>query len=85
MESLKTSDKWRFGIGGMAVFGLIAMGFAFGLGRVEEQTSFGLIPVLSFLGMVVGRFAEWAYYRLEPGSKPSAIPDSSGTAPPAES
>lgn len=60
---MTTADRYRFIVGGLAVFGLIAMGFTFGLGKVEEQTSFGLVPVLSFLGVVVGRFAEWAYYR----------------------
>lgn len=54
-------DKARFAIGASAVLGLFVMALAFGLGKVEESTSFGLIPVLTFLGIVIGRFAEWAY------------------------
>jgi hypothetical protein len=55
-------DKARYAIGAITVLGLVLMAFAFGLGKVEEQTSFGLIPVLSFLGVVVTRFAEWCYH-----------------------
>jgi hypothetical protein len=59
---MPTADKFRFLIGGLAVLGVILMSFAFALGRVEEHTSFGLIPVLSFLGMIVGDFAKWMYH-----------------------
>jgi hypothetical protein len=63
------SDKARYLIGSVAVLALVVMAFAFGLGKGEEQTSFGLIQVLSFLGVVVGRFAEWAYHTAGTGQQ----------------
>lgn len=66
------TDRWRFIVGGIAVFGLVVMGFAFGLGKVTEAESFGLVPVLSFLGMFIGRFAEWAYHRAGQPPTPEA-------------
>jgi hypothetical protein len=56
-----SDNKWRFVIGFLTVAGLMMMALAFALGKVEEATSYGLIPVLSFLGIVVTRFAEWCY------------------------
>jgi hypothetical protein len=37
------SNKARYLIGSVAVLALVVMAFAFGLGKGEEQTSFGLI------------------------------------------
>jgi hypothetical protein len=65
-------DKARYAIGAITVLGLVLMAFAFGLGKVEEQTSFGLIPVLSFLGVVVTRFAEWCYHTWRNGVEPTS-------------
>lgn len=69
---MTTADRWRFIVGGIAVLGLLLMGFAFGLGKVTESESFGLVPVLSFLGLFVGRFGEWMYHRSDRTPTPGA-------------
>jgi hypothetical protein len=36
------------------IVGLVAMGLAFGLGRVSQETSYGLTDVIGVLGVIAG-------------------------------
>jgi len=40
---------------------LAGLALAIALGRVEEKTSYGLMPLLSALSVLAGMFAQWAF------------------------
>ena len=43
----------------LTILGFLAARIA--LGHVEEATSFGLVPVLTTLGVLAGGFTQWAF------------------------
>lgn len=40
---------------------LAGLAVAIALGRVEEKTSYGLMPLLTALATLAGSFAQWAF------------------------
>ena len=54
-------DRYRFILGAIMVFSILALAGAIALGHVEEKTSFGLGAVLSIVGKLALDFSEWAF------------------------
>jgi len=60
---MTTLDKWKLIFGFSVLITLGGMGFAFGIGRVEEKSSYGLAPIIAILGTMAGGFSSWAFTR----------------------
>lgn len=58
---MHTLDKWKMTFGFILLILLGTMGLTFAHGRVEANTSFGLMPVLTTLSTLAGAFASWAF------------------------
>jgi hypothetical protein len=58
---MDSAVKWKllFGFSLLTLLAVIACLIA--LGHVEEKTSFGLVQVLTILGVLGGGFANWAF------------------------
>jgi len=54
-------DRYKFALGALIVVGLMALATAVALGKVEEKTSYGLVPILGILGKMALDFSEWAF------------------------
>lgn len=54
-------NRYRFILGSIILLGLLALGTAVALGKVEERSSYGLVPILGILGKVALDFSEWAF------------------------
>ena len=54
-------DRWKmiFGFALLLIMGV--MGMTFGIGHVESNTSFGLMPIITTLSTLAGAFAGWAF------------------------
>lgn len=48
-----------FGFSLLVIMACLALAIA--LGRVEEKTSYGLMPLLTALSTLAGGFAQWAF------------------------
>jgi len=55
------SDRYKFLVGYTVVLGLLLLGVAVALGKVEEKTSYGLVPILGIVGKIALDFSEWAF------------------------
>jgi hypothetical protein len=53
------SDKWKWMFGFYVVTILGLLGLTFGLGHVEEKTSYGLPVILNSLAVMAGAWAGW--------------------------
>jgi hypothetical protein len=60
-ERLKVLLAYAFGFATLAAYFILAVIIA--IGRIEEQTSFGLPIVLGALGPLGGAFVGWAFGR----------------------
>ncbi len=67
-------DRWKLVLGSLVLAGLIVLAVAVAMGKVEEKTSYGLVPILSLLGKVVLDFSEWAF-RVRTEEKPPTPED----------
>jgi len=58
---MSPSERWRmiFGMGLIVILAALALIIA--LGRVEQQTSYGLMPIIVALTAVSTTFANWAF------------------------
>ena len=54
-------DRYRFILGSLIVASLMILAIAIALGKVEEKTSYGLVPVVTILAKVALDFSEWAF------------------------
>jgi len=54
-------DRYRFILGSVIVLALLLLAIAIALGKVEEKTSYGLVPVVTILAKVALDFSEWAF------------------------
>lgn len=54
-------DTLRMVFGFSLLVILAALATAIALGKVEEKTSYGLIPLLTTLSILSGAFAQWAF------------------------
>ena len=54
-------ERYRFILGATIVGALLLLAIAIALGRVEEKTSYGLVPVVTILAKVALDFSEWAF------------------------
>lgn len=48
-----------FGFSLLVILALLALAIA--MGKVEEKTSYGLMPLLTALATLAGGFAQWAF------------------------
>lgn len=55
------SDRYRLVIGSIIIGGLLLLAIAVGIGKVEEKTSYGLVPILTILAKIALDFSEWAF------------------------
>ena len=56
-----TDDRIKMFIGTLVVVGLLGLTIFVALGKVEEKTSFGLLPILGSLTTLLGSFGVWVY------------------------
>lgn len=54
-------ERYRFILGATIVGALLLLAIAIALGKVEEKTSYGLVPVVTILAKVALDFSEWAF------------------------
>ena len=54
-------DRGRFVLGAIIIVGLLLLAVFVALGRVEEKTSYGLVPIMTILAKVALDFSEWAF------------------------
>ncbi len=54
-------DRYRFILGSLIVIALVVLAIAVALGKVEERTSYGLVPILTILAKVALDFSDWMY------------------------
>lgn len=54
-------NKWRmvYGFALLAILAVLATVFA--LGKVEQQSSYGLMPIVTSLATLAGGFTQWAF------------------------
>ena len=48
--------SWLYGF--MLTIGMVTLGLIIGLGKVESNTSYGLLPVISILGTLAGAWSQ---------------------------
>ncbi len=65
------SDRYRFILGALILGGLMVLAVFVALGRVEEKTSYGLVPIVTILAKVALDFSDWAFR----GDRESRPPD----------
>lgn len=53
-----------FGI--VLLVSLVGLAFTFGLGHIEEKTSYGLMPIITTLSTLAGLFGGWAFREKPP-------------------
>ncbi len=59
--------RWIYGYIILSIIG--ALGLAIALGKVEEQTSYGLHELLLLLAFLGNQFGQWAYGNLKEKDK----------------
>lgn len=65
------NDQHRFWLGVALVVGLFSLGAVIALGKVSEQTSYGLREILAAICVLTGGFANWAFGGRAPSTPPS--------------
>lgn len=58
---MKLPDTLRMIFGFLLLLILAGLALAFALGKVEEATSYGLMPLIVGLATLSGAFAQWAF------------------------
>ena len=59
--SRPTPDELKVLFGFLNLLILAGLALAFGLGHVEEKSSYGLMPIITTLATLGGAFAQWAF------------------------
>jgi hypothetical protein len=67
-------ERYRFILGATIVGALLLLAIAIALGKVEEKTSYGLVPVVTILAKVALDFSEWAFRNRKEDEKESEKP-----------
>jgi hypothetical protein len=57
----------------LLLLSLVALAVAFGLGKVEEKTSYGLMPIITTLSTLAGLFGGWAFRETNDNPPPRLI------------
>jgi hypothetical protein len=52
---------WKLFLGSMVILAMVGLALSIALGQVHENSSYGLIPVMSIIGKFVLDFSEWAF------------------------
>jgi hypothetical protein len=66
-------DKLKMLFGLLLLLSLVALAVAFGLGKVEEKDSYGLMPIITTLSTLAGLFGGWAFRETNDNPPPRAI------------
>jgi hypothetical protein len=54
-------DRYKMIFGLVLLVSLVGLAAAFGMGRIEEKTSYGLMPIITTLSTLAGLFGGWAF------------------------
>jgi hypothetical protein len=54
-------DRLKMIFGLVLLVSLVGLAVAFGLGKIEEKTSYGLMPIITTLSTLAGLFGGWAF------------------------
>jgi len=71
-EGDMVESYWKITLGASIILALVALAALIGMGRVYQQSSFGLTPILGFLGKFAVDFSGWAFQ--QPGATPALAP-----------
>jgi len=52
---------WKLSLGSLIILSLVILAAAIAIGKVQENTSYGLIPVLTIVGKFCLDFSEWCF------------------------
>jgi hypothetical protein len=63
MKMKASIDQLKMIFGMMLLISLVGLAAAFGIGHVEERTSYGLMPIVTTLATLAGLFGGWAFNR----------------------
>jgi hypothetical protein len=74
-------NRYRFILGAIIMLGLMALAVAVAMGKVEEHSSYGLIPILGILGKVALDFSEWCFRQSAHRSDEETKPESGADVP----
>lgn len=62
MKFLRLSlDEWKMVWGFLLLFIVGGLTSRIALGKVEESTSYGLLPMIAMLAVLTGQWAQWAF------------------------
>jgi hypothetical protein len=78
-EGDMVESYWKITLGASIILSLVILGALIAMGKVQEASSFGLTPILGFLGKFAVDFSGWAFQ--QPGATPALAPGPA--APPA--
>ena len=73
-------NYWKITLGASIILALVILAALIAMGKVQEASSFGLTPILGFLGKFSVDFTGWAFQ--QPGATPALAPGPA--APPPE-
>jgi len=65
-------NYWKITLGASIILALVILAVLIALGKVQEASSFGLTPILGFLGKFTVDFTGWAFQ--QPGATPALAP-----------
>jgi hypothetical protein len=60
------TDRLKMIFGFVLLIGLLLLAGIFAMGKIEENTSFGLMPVVTTLSTLAGLFGGWAFREKRP-------------------
>lgn len=58
-----SNDRLKMFYGYMLLLILCVLAVAFGMGQVEEKTSYGLMPLVVAISNLAAQWAQWAFSR----------------------
>ena len=62
-------DEWKMVWGFLLLFIVGGLISRIALGKVEEATSYGLLPMIAMLAVLVGQWAQWAFGTKSPAKQ----------------
>jgi hypothetical protein len=66
MQQPDPIDKLKMIYGLILLVSLVVLAGTFGFGRIEEKTSYGLMPIITTLSTLAGLFGGWAFREKRP-------------------
>lgn len=63
-------DRLKMIFGMALLISLVSLATMLALGKIEEKTSYGLMPIITTLSTLAGLFGGWAFREKRPGDQP---------------